>query len=147
MTDERSGGGTPTDWVALPGGELEGPRPRARCAGCRDRESAGEPQPALCFACYRAQRARERAIGEVLARAASPFASGGDPPVGGEVRGVVRHFCLPPSPADGDPRYVELARRRRQAQIAARRALAEPAIDLEQFPVSWRPFVRVALKG
>jgi hypothetical protein len=134
----------------LPGGELEGPRPRVLCASCRER---GTPLPVLCFACYRAQLSRERAIGAVLERAAEPFdvewvdvegaveLEKAPPPV----RGVVRQFHQAPGPADGDPRYARFAHRRRQAQIAARRALGEPAIDLEQFPVSWRPFVRIAL--
>jgi hypothetical protein len=59
------------DWVALPGGELEGRRPVVRCPDCREklvratRQSGGEvggsPEP-LCFACYRASIARERAL-------------------------------------------------------------------------------------
>lgn len=59
------------EWVALPGGELEGRRPVVRCPDCREkqvraaRESGGAlgelPGP-LCFACYRAGVARERAL-------------------------------------------------------------------------------------
>src|SRR5471030_3250298 len=62
------------EWVAFPGGELEGRRPRVLCAGCRaalNREAAthGSSGPALrprplCFDCYRADLSRARALKE-----------------------------------------------------------------------------------
>jgi hypothetical protein len=148
--EEDAGGGgrqlsMSDDWRLLPGGELEMPRPRTRCAACRARDDAGPahgPLP-LCFQCYRADLARRRAIEGALDRVIAPSPDA----VSCEPRGVVRHFRVPPTPSDVDPRFAALARRRRQAQIAARRALAEPIIDLEQFPVSWRPFVRVAMNA
>jgi hypothetical protein len=60
------------EWVTFPGGELEGKRPKALCAGCREalkREVAtyGAAGPArrsrlLCFDCYRADLARTKAL-------------------------------------------------------------------------------------
>jgi hypothetical protein len=59
------------EWVTFPGGELEGRRPNVLCPTCRAlvaREAAtrrssrrGRPRP-LCFACYRADLARQRAL-------------------------------------------------------------------------------------
>src|SRR5579862_3211528 len=58
-----------TEWVAFPGGELEGKRPKVLCLPCRERlnRAAAEGQPvaprrALCFRCYRAELDRERAL-------------------------------------------------------------------------------------
>ena len=48
------------EWVSFPGGELEGRRPRVRCAACRARRRA---DATLCFQCYRANLDRERALG------------------------------------------------------------------------------------
>jgi hypothetical protein len=63
------------EWVSFPGGELEGKRPKALCAACREalkREalssrparpsSPSRPSRPLCFQCYRAELDRERAI-------------------------------------------------------------------------------------
>ena len=60
------------EWVTFPGGELEGKRPKALCAACREalkREAATYgPSGAvrrsrlLCFDCYRADLARGRAL-------------------------------------------------------------------------------------
>ena len=61
------------EWVSFPGGELEGRRPRALCAACREalrRASLrGSPAPrdqrrarTLCFGCYRAEFDRQKAI-------------------------------------------------------------------------------------
>jgi hypothetical protein len=60
-----------TDWLRLPGGELEAPRPRARCAACLA-AAAGDQHGAtgsgfreekpICFTCYRTELARERAL-------------------------------------------------------------------------------------
>src|SRR5262245_6404331 len=59
------------EWITFPGGELEGRRPRALCAACREalkrdasrptRSASSQPKP-LCFQCYRAELARERAL-------------------------------------------------------------------------------------
>ena len=60
------------EWVSFPGGELEGKRPKALCAACREalKREALSSRPSrpsslsrpLCFQCYRAELDRERAI-------------------------------------------------------------------------------------
>src|SRR5205823_12208969 len=61
------------EWVSFPGGELEGRRPRALCAACREalrraslRGSAAPRDQrrarTLCFGCYRAEFDRQKAI-------------------------------------------------------------------------------------
>ena len=57
------------EWQALPGGELEAPRPKALCRSCRERlrESVArgvwpERSKTLCFGCYRTQLDRDRRI-------------------------------------------------------------------------------------
>jgi hypothetical protein len=144
------------EWVALPGGELEGRRPKTLCGPCRVRRAAGAPPRAICFECYRADRRRLDAI-----KAAGEFES--------TPGGIVARFQdgLPFEPVNL-PRLAQLkavragARRqarigieqyvdkRRQAQIAARHALnrlgdalraqAMHAAEL-QLPESWLPFV------
>ena len=49
------------EWVTFPGGELEGPRPKALCPACREARPPLSTRP-LCFNCYRADLARTRAI-------------------------------------------------------------------------------------
>src|SRR5262245_34925009 len=50
---------TGNEWVSFPGGELEGRRPRVRCAACRARRRA---DATLCFQCYRATLDCDRAL-------------------------------------------------------------------------------------
>ena len=40
---------TENEWVTLPGGELEGRRPKTLCGPCRVRKAAGAPARAICF--------------------------------------------------------------------------------------------------
>ena len=40
------------EWVALPGGELEGRRPKTLCGPCRVRKAAGASPRAICFECF-----------------------------------------------------------------------------------------------
>ena len=74
------------EWVTFPGGELEGQRPKALCAACREalnREAAtygasgGARRSRLfCFDCYRADLARTRALkdaGELDTASAARF--------------------------------------------------------------------------
>ena len=156
------------DWVAFPGGELEGKRPRVRCAACRAAAERGSAPPAntLCFECYRADLARERALSEASRFGADnverfqdglPF----------EAVDEARLARLKSARADerkalavAPGRFVD---RRRHAQLMARRALATVARGLAarklspvegraamadavhaaelQLPDAWLPFV------
>ena len=71
------------EWISFPGGELEGRPPRVLCPACREAlkhnasgtrgAAPGQPKP-LCFQCYRAELARERALARLLSSsAASPM--------------------------------------------------------------------------
>jgi hypothetical protein len=60
-----------SEWLAFPGGELEGARPSALCPSCRTELSraAASASPAIrkpprpiCFQCYRATLERDRAL-------------------------------------------------------------------------------------
>src|SRR6185295_405362 len=51
------------EWVTLPGGELEGRRPRVLCGPCRLRKAAGAAPRAICFECFRSERRRLEALG------------------------------------------------------------------------------------
>lgn len=177
------------EWVTFPGGELEGRQPKALCADCREalkREAVSghsapgtrhgtpsTPHPAagtrrlLCFACYRAELDRHKAI-----------AAAGQLDTASEVR---FQFQLPFEPIDPQRLSMlkaerEAARiahratptgpfvdRRRQAQIDARHALQQIAAGLKartvakaerdqamasvfhaaeiQLPDAWIPFV------
>ena len=144
------------EWVALPGGELEGRRPKTLCGPCRMRKAAGAPKKAICFECFRVDRRREHAI----------KADGG---VEFTAEHLVGRFQdgLPFEPVDiprlarlkferaaakrqartGAGQYVD---KRRQAQIAARHALHRVGEGLRvqalhaaelQLPDAWLPFV------
>jgi hypothetical protein len=169
---------TTDEWVSFPGGELEGKRPKALCAACRDalKREADAPlaqrpsHPAhrtLCFACYRAELERQKAIA-----AAAQLDTASD---------ARFQFQLPFEPVD-QPRLEmlkadrqaaraadratpigPLVDRRRQAQIDARHALQHIAAGLKaralakadreramasvfhaaelQLPDAWIPFV------
>ena len=132
------------EWVSFPGGELEGRRPKVLCQACREalkREAVGPAVPSslsrpsrpLCFACYRKELDRERAI-----------AAAGQLDTASEAR---FQFQLPLEPIN-KPRLAALkaaraeARtvasqgvgvyvdKRRHAQIAARHALQTIAAGL-----------------
>jgi len=177
------------EWVSFPGGELEGKRPKALCPACREalkREAAfaldtrhaapGTRHPArsarktLCFACYRAEIDRQKAI-----------AAAGQLDTASEAR---FQYQLPFEPVDrprldmlkSDRHAARMALqstatgslvdRRRRAQIEARHALQQIAAGLKaraastterdrtdaalasvfhaaelQLPESWIPFV------
>ena len=60
---------TDSEWMAFPGGELEGRRPKALCPACRQHlqqavrnGDAARARRPLCFECYRAELERERAL-------------------------------------------------------------------------------------
>jgi hypothetical protein len=59
------------EWLSLPGGELQAPRPSVLCRACRTKMQANISNPSnlsnpsnrpACFACYRATIERERAL-------------------------------------------------------------------------------------
>jgi hypothetical protein len=162
---------TDHEWVTFPGGELEGKRPKALCAACREALRAAaqgcadvRPRRTLCFQCYRTELERERAL-----RAAGER----------DTASVERfQFQLPFEPVNR-PRLAALKTERQQAraatppttisrrhaQIEARHALSEireglaarglspRVIDRHhaifeavraaelQLPESWLPFV------
>jgi hypothetical protein len=148
------------EWVTLPGGELEGRRPRTLCGPCRVRKAAGAAPRAICFECFRADRKRQAGLGAAL-KTASEFESTRE--------GIVARFQngLPFEPVNlprlqqlkaeraaarrqasaGAGQYVD---KRRQAQIAARHALQRLGEGLKtqgmhaaelQLPEAWLPFV------
>jgi len=121
------------EWVTLPGGELEGRRPKALCGPCRVRKAAGAPPRAICFECFRADRKREQGIkaaGEFESISEARFQDGLPfEPVNlprlqrlKAERAVVRMQSRA-----GLGLYVD---KRRQAQIAARHALQRIARGL-----------------
>jgi hypothetical protein len=160
-----------TEWVAFPGGELEGKRPRVLCAACRASLASGPPSAmrtakTLCFQCYREALGRNRALraaGQLDTSSEERFQS--TLPFESIDRG--RLDRLKAERADSrratDAGIGRYANRRRQAQIAARHALHRLANGLTareltrgdrarvmaaaihaaelQLPASWLPFV------
>ena len=125
------------EWITFPGGELEGKRPKALCAACREQlrraAQAGLPQAgrrgAVCFQCYRAELEREKAL-----KAAGQL----------DTSSLERFQCALPFEPVNKPRLEMLkaerasaraavsgfAGQRRRAQIAARHALQAMAAGL-----------------
>jgi len=157
------------EWVTLPGGELEGRRPKTLCGPCRVRRATGAPPRAICFECHRADRKRDGA----LAAAASFEAASEERFQDGLPFEPVNRSRLDRLKAErlnvrkqarvGIARYTD---QRRKAQIAARHALQrisaglasrrlepiEPALGVLQeldaihaaelqLPDAWLPFV------
>jgi hypothetical protein len=163
------------EWVAFPGGELEGRRPPRLCPACRSESNraraagsgSAAANPPLCFQCYRLELDRERQLGaaasldtatEARFQETLPFE-----PVdrGRLLRLKVDRLATREVSRSGAGRFED---RRRQAQMAARRALhsalhssllgrsrnntppnhdyaaAVHAAEL-QLPESWLPFV------
>jgi hypothetical protein len=133
-----------TEWLAFPGGELEGKAPRALCPDCRRRFARGSEERAnrppsgrrpLCFQCYRVGMERARAIqaageretaSEARFQESLPFE-----PVNTvrlDVLKIERRSARVASRV-GVGRFAD---RRRQAQIAARHALQQVGLDLNR---------------
>ena len=134
------------EWVAFPGGELEGQQPKVMCPSCRERQRAlmresgshqipsAEPRVPVCFQCFRVDQARQRALraardlctaSEVRFQATLPFE-----PVN---RARLERLRTERSAARaglkiGTGRFAD---KRRQAQIAARHALDRIAAGLK----------------
>ena len=146
------------EWVAFPGGELEGERPKALCPACRalkqrETPSAG-PRP-LCFQCYRAEIERQRAL-----RAAGDLDTASDARFQSQLpfEPIDRTRLDALKAARADVRRAAAGGyedRRRRAQIDARHALQAIAANLRarglsassmhaaelQLPESWLPYV------
>lgn len=177
---------TATDWVSFPGGELEARRPKALCPACRsqlhdtasgrvlqppvldtrEHSARGAKGSPLCFECYRAGLARERALkaaGQLDTASTARFQEA----LPFEPVNMPRLESLK---VERQAARVEFTRsthgyvdKRRQAQIAARHALQRIAAGLRerqaapsdrerviasaihaaelQLPESWMPFV------
>ena len=164
-------------WIRFPGGELEGKRPKVLCPACREqlnrhagsrlpgpRVGSDEPRP-LCFACYRAELDRDRALraaSELDTATPARFQSA----LPFEPVGKVRLEMLKAERAAARATLLaatgRFEDRRRQAQIAARHSLQEIAVGPTsgvtsvvcdrvmaaairaaelQLPESWLPFV------
>jgi hypothetical protein len=133
------------DWLALPGGELEAPRPKTLCSACRERlkDAAGRgarPEPesdrakTLCFRCYRTQLESDRrlkAAAELNTASEARFQS--SLPFEPVNRARLNQLRAARQAAREDERqgagvYVD---KRRRAQIAARHALQNLAAGLK----------------
>jgi hypothetical protein len=131
------------EWVAFPGGELEGKRPKALCAACREalrREAASSRKPGasrprpLCFQCYRADLDRDRAFeaagqlntaSDARFQAQLPF----EPVNRGRLDMLkAERTTARAASVQGIGEYVN---KRRHAQIAARHALQAIAAGLK----------------
>jgi hypothetical protein len=134
-----------TEWIPFPGGELEGPRPKALCTACRERlqratnlsNPSNPSNPSnlrpLCFACHLASVTRDRALkaageldtaSEARFQTTLPFQ-----PVDHArlARLRVERATARVAAQAGVGRYVD---KRRQAQIAARHALERIVVGL-----------------
>ena len=129
------------EWITFPGGELEGKRPKALCAACRDqlKKAAGSAdfriarRGTLCFQCYRVELDREKALkaaGQLDTasperfQVALPFEPVNRPRLG--MLKVDRAAARTAMTERAGP----FTDRRRQAQIAARHALQSIAAGL-----------------
>lgn len=133
------------DWLVLPGGELEAPRPKALCLACREQLRHAAAQGAwpkhdperprtLCFGCYRTQLDRDRRL-----KAAAELDTASDArfqsslPLEPVNRARLNQLRTARQAAREEERqgvglYVD---RRRRAQIAARHALQRLAAGLK----------------
>jgi hypothetical protein len=128
--------GTATAWIAFPGGELEGKRPKSMCPACRERANK---TGTLCFQCYRVELDRERALkaaanldtaSESRFQSALPFEPVDRPRLDRlrVERGVARAALQA-----GANRFID---KQRRAQISARHALERIAIGASTRPTT-----------
>ena len=132
------------EWVTFPGGELEGKRPKALCAACREalkREAAiyGQSGAArrsrlLCFDCYRVDLARARALreaGDLDTASAMRFQTQLPFEPVNHSRLDILKAARAEARATASQGIGQYADRRRQAQIDARHALQTIAVGLK----------------
>src|SRR5262245_3847430 len=130
------------EWLSLPGGELQAPRPTVLCGACREKLQARVSKPSnlsnpssapICFACYRATLERDRALksaGELNTasnerfQTALPLEPVNQPRL---TRLRSERQASRIASQQGVGRFVD---KRRQAQIAARHALERIVIGL-----------------
>lgn len=138
------------DWVAFPGGELEGKRPKRLCAPCRERArrtgrheqeatTSAEPRSRvpfpICFQCYREELDRERRIAAAANLDTASEARFQDvlplEPVDTARLAMlkVQRAGVRATARAGTGRFVD---RRRHAQIAARHTLQAIGAGLRQ---------------
>jgi hypothetical protein len=129
------------EWIAFPGGELEGRRPSVLCGDCRQTRgravrghAAGRTgRAAICFQCYRASVVHEqrlKAAGDLHTASEARFQ--GALPFEPVNRARLQQLKVERADARaaaraGVGRYVD---KRRQAQIAARHALERIVLGL-----------------
>lgn len=162
---------TPDDeWLTFPGGELEGKRPKALCAACREQLQRAartgtrrlDTKGTLCFQCYRAELDRDKALkaaGELDTASPERFQAG----LPFEPVNKPRLERLKSDRAVARAETPRFTSDRRHAQIAARHALQSIAAGLQarelaspecdramtaaihaaelQLPDAWLPFV------
>ena len=173
------------EWVSFPGGELEGRRPKALCPACRaaletsnratdnGRVKARAPVSiagrgrTLCFACYRAELERQKAIAaagalDTASNARFQYQLPFEPLNRPRLEALKADRAAARNAALATPAGARVDKRR-HGQIAARRALQEIAARLRarhvakadldramatafhaaelQLPDSWIPFV------
>jgi hypothetical protein len=170
---------TEEEWVGFPGGELEGQPPRLRCSSCRERTRGswrswraigrsardGSRKP-LCFQCYRGELDRKRTLAAARAldtASEARFATIRPFEPVDRTRLVLLKAERATARGSANSGAARFASQRRQAQIAARRAVEPRADGLKggrwpadvvqsgdcrlagaaelQFPASWLPFV------
>jgi hypothetical protein len=132
------------EWVTFPGGELEGKRPKALCAACREilkREAAtygssgnARRSRLLCFDCYRADLARVRALkaaGELDTASEARFQTQLPFEPVNHARLALLNAERAAARTAASQGLGQYADRRRQAQIRARRALQSIAAGLK----------------
>ena len=157
------------EWVSLPGGELQAPRPTVLCPACRQKLHANLSNPSnppVCFTCYRATIERDRALkaaGELNTATEERFQSTLPFEAVNRVRLErlrIERTASRIAAQAGSGQYVD---KRRHAQIAARHALERILVGLRgrnathgerervlssaihaaelQLPDAWLPFV------
>ncbi len=133
------------EWVSFPGGELEGKRPKALCRSCREglnRAAAAavagrlsgpsRPSRLLCFQCYRADLDRERALvaaGQLDTATDARF-----------------QWQLPFEPVNAG-RLAELKSARAEARIAASRGVGMYADKRRQAQIAARRALQAIAEG
>ena len=147
---ERASEVVEKEWVSLPGGELEAPRPSVLCPACRaklqlmaaegatkqtEADPANRSKPPLCFACHRAGLERDRALkaagdlhtaSEARFQTTLPFEPVNQPRL---ARLQQERASTRAAAQAGVGRYVD---KRRHAQIAARHALERIIVGLRE---------------